>query len=248
VKRIICICLIFILISGISVSAITFSSAEENVVARNEDFAKSSPEAYIYVFLTQEMELSTATACGILANIQAESNFDHTAVGDEGKSYGICQWHDPREGVGRWTALKEFCDKNGYDWETLDGQLYFLHHELSTLYPNTFRMIKNVTNDAEGAYSAAYDFCVYYEKPANPESKGIFRGNNAKVHFEKYHNRKKGDISGDKSVNGMDLLLMKKHILGIIKLTGADYLSADMNDDFKINGMDLLLLKKMILS
>ena len=57
-----------------------------------------------------------------------------------------------------------------------------------------------------------------------------------------------GDANYDGVVNGMDLLALKKHILGIIKLTGADYLSADMNDDFKINGMDLLLLKKMILS
>jgi len=62
----------------------------------------------------------------------------------------------------------------------------------------------------------------------------------------------KGDINLDNKVNGMDLLLLKQHVLdveGKELVSGTDeYWAADMNNDGAINGMDLLLLKKKILS
>jgi len=40
---------------------------------------------------------SKEQAAGIVANLQKESMFDHTAVGDGGKAYGVAQWHPDRQ-------------------------------------------------------------------------------------------------------------------------------------------------------
>lgn len=51
-------------------------------------------ERSVFEFLTTELGLNSAAACGVLANIEAESNFILTSYGDGGTSYGLCQWHD----------------------------------------------------------------------------------------------------------------------------------------------------------
>lgn len=150
----------------------------------------------IYEFLTNEMELNTAAACGVLANIQKESNFNPNAEGDKDKvtgipsSYGICQWHDSKEGEGRWTSLKTFCEENGYDWTTLEGQLYYLQYELSAnnhkvLYngKTIYNYLKSVSNLPEGAYDAAYYWCYEFERPANREVASQKRGALAQTEY-----------------------------------------------------------------
>lgn len=100
------------------------------------------------------MGLNIAAASGILANIQAESGFNPNLYGDSGSSYGICQWHNDR-----FTALKNYTDK----WDTLQGQLEYLHYELRTNYPNLWNSLKSASNNANGAYQTAYDWCIIFE-------------------------------------------------------------------------------------
>ena len=57
---------------------------------------KSSYESQIFKYLTEELGFNTAAACGVLANIEAESGFNPNIYGDGGTSYGICQWHAER--------------------------------------------------------------------------------------------------------------------------------------------------------
>ncbi len=62
----------------------------------------------------------------------------------------------------------------------MEGQLYFLEYELNTGYSGVFNYLLSVPDTGEGAYDAAYYFCVYFEIPENKEAKGHSRGASAR--------------------------------------------------------------------
>lgn len=104
--------------------------------------------------------LSAAAAVGVAANIRAESNFNPAAVGDNGTSFGICQWH-----AGRGAAMKNYVGSN---WATnLSGQLDFLIHELTTNYSSVYSVMKSAPNTLAGAKTVADVFVRKFEVPAN---------------------------------------------------------------------------------
>ena len=135
-------------------------------------------ERSVFEFLTTELGLNSAAACGVLANIEAESNFILTSYGDGGTSYGLCQWHD-----GRFDALQSFCLLQGYDYWSLEGQLNYLAYELRTRYQSTYAALRRVANTSDGAYEAGYAWCVNFEVPANREEKGVIRGRTAQFKY-----------------------------------------------------------------
>lgn len=138
-------------------------------------------ERQIYTYLTDELELSSAAACGILANIEYESAFQVTIIGDQGTSFGLCQWHD-----GRYSALMTYCTARGLDYQSVPGQMEYLAFELKSSYIGLYGALRSVDNSAEGAYQAAYLWCIQFERPADMERKAEERGNSAKY---KYWNR-----------------------------------------------------------
>ena len=138
-------------------------------------------ERQIYTFLTEELKLSSAAACGILANIEYESAFQVTIIGDQGTSFGLCQWHNER-----YTALRSFCMARGLDYRTVEGQMAYLAYELKSTYLPLYGTLRSLENNAEGAYRAAYLWCIQFERPADMERKAVTRGNAARY---KYWNR-----------------------------------------------------------
>ena len=140
-----------------------------------------SCEKRIFLFLKNEMGMNTAAACGVLANIEKESSFRPTAASYDG-GYGIVQWTG-----GRNTKLKNFCKEKGYDYKTLEGQLWYLKHEFDNGYTKVRNYLLSVTNSPEGAYNAGYYFCYNFEIPANRAARSVQRGNSAKdTYWPKY--------------------------------------------------------------
>ena len=143
-------------------------------------------EAAVFKYCTEKLELNTAAACGILANMYCESGFRTNALGDNGTSVGLCQWHN-----GRWTNLRVYAPD---DWQTLKGQLRFMKKELRTGYRATLDYLRGVSDDEQGAYDAAYYWCMHYEMPDKTVSRSITRGLLAKnVYWERYGEPKDED-------------------------------------------------------
>ena len=131
-------------------------------------------EQRVFRFLTTQIGLNTAAACGVLANIEKECSFRVTAASYDG-GYGLVQWTGSRN-----TALKNWCKSNGYDYKTLEGQLWYLKYELENSQSKTGNYLKKVSNTAAGAYDAGYYFCYYFEIPVNRAANSVARGNLAK--------------------------------------------------------------------
>lgn len=56
-----------------------------------------------------------------------------------------------------------------------------------------------------------------------------------------------GDVNGDGEVDAIDLLLIKRRLLGTHKLEGCYSISADLNNDNAVDAIDLLLQKRHLL-
>ena len=141
-------------------------------------------EREVFDYLTGEMMLSNAAACGVLANIEHESNFQPTIYGDKGTSYGLCQWHNER-----FSALRGYCTALGLDYRTVEGQLAYLKYELGNKYTSLLLSLQAIDNTPDGAYRAAYLWCIQFEKPSNMQAKAVQRGELAQGKYWTRYNR-----------------------------------------------------------
>jgi lysophospholipase L1-like esterase len=130
--------------SGGSVAAATLSAG---VVTKGTDVIKF----FVGKGLTPEQ------AAGIAGNINQESAFNTAAVGDNGTSRGLAQWHNER-----WTNLEKWCKENGFDPNSVEGQLEYLWHEMNTTESRSLSKIKSTSTPSD----AAYAFAKYFERPS----------------------------------------------------------------------------------
>lgn len=138
----------------------------------------TGPKGVFYAL--QRLGFNKAAAAGIIANMMAESGCCETleALEPDGTpSYGLCMWHGVR--IGR---LRDFCDSSGFDWSSVSGQLSFLVWELENYgeFGELYSTLLSVPDTPEGAYEAAYAWCMEFERPANKEAAAAVRGSSAR--------------------------------------------------------------------
>ena len=121
--------------------------------------------------------LNAAAGVGIAANIKHESNFRTSAVGDNGTSFGICQWH-----LGRGDRMKKMAGPN---WQNnFTGQLDYLYYELCNSYKGVLQSLQSVPNNEDGAKKAADVFVRKFEIPSNVDKNSIIRQNSASDYWK----------------------------------------------------------------
>ena len=121
-------------------------------------------------FLREGLKVNDAALAGIMANLQGESGFNPHKVGDDGEAYGICQWRGPR-----LDQMVEFCGEQDLNPVSLEGQLSFLIHDLINNYIYAYDQIRLCEDSENGALQATFNFCAYYESPADPETESADR-------------------------------------------------------------------------
>lgn len=106
----------------------------------------------------QDQGWTKEQSAGLVANIKRESEYNPNAVGDNGKAYGIAQWHPDRQA--------DFKKQFGKDIKsaTFDEQLAFMQYELTVGKEKSAGAKLRQTATAQDAAAAVSD---NYERPAD---------------------------------------------------------------------------------
>ena len=173
----------------------------------------------IYRYLTQNMGLNTAAACGVMTNINAESamspinlqntynssielsDSEYTSRVDSGKytkftsdsaGYGLCQWTTSN----RKSNLLSYAKSQKKSIGDLRMQMEFFEKELTTSYNSVYVTLKNVPNTPAGAYIAAAEMCMCYEIPANTVATAASRGKTCLSNYWKQYSGSSASVTG----------------------------------------------------
>ena len=114
--------------------------------------------AQIYSFFLAN-GFTPAQACGILAQADAESSLDPTAVGDKDTAFGMFQWHGARA-----TVIKKGCGVDVAKLPPMTDQLTAALWELNHSEHSASIQIKLATT----AYDAGYAAARFWERPGSP--------------------------------------------------------------------------------
>lgn len=129
---------------------------------------KLTPDIPDAVEFFQKQGWTKEQSVGIVANIKRESNFDHKAVGDGGKAFGLAQWHPDRQGEFNKLFGKPI------QQSSFEEQLAFIQFELTQ---GNERRAGDMLRTARTGRDAAAIVSKHYERPAKRDFEANARGN-----------------------------------------------------------------------
>ena len=109
----------------------------------------------------QSKGLNAHQAAGIVGNLIVESGgLNATIKGDNGKAFGLAQWHPDRQ-----KGLKALAQKRGTDISDFDTQLEYVWEELNS---PRYKLALNGILNSRNAKEATTAFMKHFEKPGIP--------------------------------------------------------------------------------
>ena len=141
-------------------------------------------EENIYLYLTEYLGFSSAAACGIVANIAYETGWKFKSdIGNpDYGAYGLIQWMGNRR-----KQLIKWCNENGKDFRSMEGQMDFMYWELLNADPyGTYEHLIEAKDSEKGAYDAGWYFCYWYERPNRKTKASKWRGSEAKKYYRQF--------------------------------------------------------------
>jgi hypothetical protein len=131
--------------------------------------ARTLPLAKQALVRLLEAGWTNSQACGIIANIQAESSFDKDLPGDGGEAYGLCQWHEDRRKLFE-TEFKHPMKPQS----TFEEQIDFITFEMKNGGPLEKKAGRDLALTSTPS-AAADTVCRGYERPQNPDKDSPIR-------------------------------------------------------------------------
>lgn len=147
---------------------------EEFINAAVDENATGERSKYIQQKL-MSMGFTASAAAGVVGNLVQESGLRTDAIGDNGTSGGLAQWHNER-----LDALKRFAAARGKKWTDLDTQIEFLAEEMRTSYADTYAKMQS----AELPEIAGQIMTDEYEIPDPASANYAQRQANARAAYE----------------------------------------------------------------
>lgn len=147
---------------------------EEFINAGADENATGERSKYIQQKL-MSMGFTASAAAGVVGNLVQESGLRTDAIGDNGTSGGLAQWHNER-----LDALKRFAAARGKKWTDLDTQIEFLAEEMRTSYADTYAKMQS----AELPEIAGQIMTDEYEIPDPASANYAQRQANARAAYE----------------------------------------------------------------
>lgn len=115
-----------------------FKGAREEFINAGADKNATGERAKYIQQKLMSMGFTASAAAGVVGNLVQESGLRTDAIGDNGTSGGLAQWHNER-----LDALKRFAAARGKEWTDLDTQIEFLAEEMRTSYADTYAKMQS---------------------------------------------------------------------------------------------------------